>query len=446
MIKQFCPLIVILALLVIFMTSGCSKQNVDQLDLVNSIAQINADFPHPKNWKGKHMNALLSRKSQNESRMSLDGDKSSAADAHASCTQCHKNIKGKPLNVSCATACHTPSSNGNPSHLPKPNDSKCLPCHDKVVQNEFDHYPSGVGLCETCHTVDTAHLAGEKGAVTTNKKADNCYRCHFRQDTGPVLHGALKDDESCISCHNPHGSQTRHFLKEESVGALCNTCHTTATETGSKHAPAVQGKACLNCHNPHSSQHKKLLLQPSRDLCLSCHDRPIKGTLNGERMIPNIKAKVEAASQHTGAQGNCTDCHDAHASDYSRLLIDNYSGNIYNAYPQAINPYAICFSCHDDSMLKQTGYEDSTNFRDTAKGMNYHWFHVVNGAENTDNKGSTRGRACKICHDPHGSNQPFNINSTWMMGQRPIRLEYTLLSNGGQCAKTCHVSPRTYQR
>ena len=60
------------------------------------------------------------------------------------------------------------------------------------------------------------------------------------------------------------------------------------------------------------------------------------------------------------------------------------SGNIYNAYPQAINPYAICFSCHDDSMLKQTGYEDSTNFRDTAKGVNDHWFHVVDAVEVLD--------------------------------------------------------------
>ncbi|MBI2520021.1 MAG: hypothetical protein HYV97_06380 [Bdellovibrio sp.] len=443
MIKLLCSSIIPFVL-VISMTSSCSKQNLDQLDLENSIAQINAEFPHPKNWKGKHMSALITRKSSNKSMAVTD--KSSAANGHATCIQCHKNIKGKPLNVSCATACHTPSSNGNPSHLPKLNDSKCLPCHDKVIQNKFDHYPSGAGLCETCHTVDTAHLAGEKGTVTSNKKAENCYQCHFRQDSGPILHGALKDDESCISCHNPHGSEIRHFLRKDTISELCSTCHSAypeATKAATKHAPAIEGKACLNCHNPHSGQHKKLLTQPSRELCLSCHDRPIRGKLNDNRLIPDIKAKVEAAYKHSGAQGNCTDCHDAHGSDYSRLLLDNYSTSIYNAYPQATNPYAMCFTCHDDSMLKQTGYEDSTNFRDSAKGLNDHWFHVVDAAGNSD---KNRGRSCKICHDPHGSKQPFNINSTWKMGERDIRIEYTQKENGGQCAKTCHVSPRTYTR
>ncbi|HAZ14232.1 MAG: hypothetical protein A2X86_10095 [Bdellovibrionales bacterium GWA2_49_15] len=439
MIKLICSSIVPF-LLVMLGLSGCSKQNIDQLDLENGLSAINAEFPHPKNWKGKHMSAILTRKSHNKLAMALD--KSSSAGSHESCIQCHKSLKGKPLNVSCATACHTRGPGGNPSHLPKPGDSKCLPCHDKLVQNKFDHYPSGVGLCETCHTADTAHLAGEAGTVTTNKKAENCYQCHFRQDTGAVLHGALKDDESCISCHNPHGSKNRYFLQEETTQALCNTCHSVATETVSKHAPAVQGKACLNCHNPHSAPNKKLLLKPSRELCLSCHDRPIRGTLNGNRMIPDIKAKVESASQHTGAQGACTDCHDAHASDYSRLLIDNYSTSIYNTYPQTTNPYAVCFSCHSDSMLKQTGFEGDTNFRDTAKGVNVHWFHVVDAAGNTD---KTRGRSCKICHDPHGSPQAFNINSTWRMGERDIRIEYTQLSDGGQCAKTCHTA-RIYKR
>ncbi len=424
-------------------TGGCTKQNLDQLDLEHNVEAVNAFFPHPKNWKGQHMTFVVSR--TDAAKFSAQANDARQDSFAAACDQCHaktSNIKGKPRNVGCATACHTKTTNGEPIHFPKLDDNKCVACHSNVIDNKYSHYPAGIGSCETCHTADADHLAGRTGKVTTNKKVTNCYKCHSRMDDGPVLHGALKDDEACISCHNPHGSNSRYFIKEEKVSALCNTCHSVGTESGSKHAPAVQGRECLNCHNPHSSQNKKLLLKPQHDLCLSCHDRPIQGSLNGARTIPNIKAKIEAAYPHKGALGDCTDCHDPHASDNKRLLLENYSLTNYNTYPQPTNPYAACFTCHSDSMLNETDYADSTNFRDTAKGMNYHWYHVVDAAGNTD---KTRGRSCKICHDPHGSEQPFHINPTWRMNEGNIHIEYTLLTNGGQCAKTCHTT-HTYQR
>ena len=438
MIKLRFSLIVTSLLLTVLMVSGCNKQNLDEVDLANAtrISQLSSGmFPHPTDWKNSHFSALIGA----QTVAGVTGP-----DSHAACAQCHQNKKGIPLNVGCAASCHDSTVNGKAKNLPMPTNSKCVACHADHVQKDFDHYPSGVGRCEVCHTADDAHLSSGAGTVTSDKSSESCYRCHSRMDTGAFVHSALKDnDESCVSCHNPHGSKTKFFLREETVSGLCSTCHDGLTsKSGSKHAAAIDDPACLNCHNPHSSQYAKQLKAPSRQLCLSCHDREIKGTLNGVRTIPNIKAKVEAASQHTGAQGECTACHTPHSSKFERLLKKNFSTTVYNSYPQAVNPYDLCFKCHDSAMLNPTGFEDSTNFRDTAKGKNEHWFHVVDAAGVED---KAKGKSCKICHDPHGAAQPFNINSSWNMNGQSIGIKFTPADNGGQCNKTCHTT-RTYVR
>ncbi|MFC2075412.1 cytochrome c3 family protein, partial [Bdellovibrionota bacterium] len=79
-------------------------------------------------------------------------------------------------------------------------------CHEEYYESEniFQHYPSGVGLCNLCHNAHRQHLEeGDPDSVTTDKSAESCYRCHNRKDLKTPVHAVLEQDEnSCIRCHN----------------------------------------------------------------------------------------------------------------------------------------------------------------------------------------------------------------------------------------------------
>jgi predicted CXXCH cytochrome family protein len=404
---------------------SCSKQN-DALGLTvkdNSGYQENqATYPHPVAWKNQHMDFMSKNK------------------AEASCVQCHSKTLGAPLKVSCAMQCHHSDSEAlPPKQTPIPVVNKCTTCHAAVTENKFAHYPANAGLCTTCHTVSDKHLNGQKDPVQTKTTAENCYTCHNRKDSETNIHPALQDDNSCITCHNPHGGKQRFFIqdfekKDISIQGLCTQCHGPDVEMANKHGAVVNERSCLNCHNPHSSKNAKLLKLPTKDLCLSCHDKPIQATLSDSRIIPNIKEKVESSKKN---MGSCTDCHSAHGSPFKRILIDNFSLENYNEYPakaKAPNPYALCAQCHDVDSILNKDDTATTGFRSATK--NLHWKHVVE---------ETPGKSCRICHDPHGTKQEFFIKDSWKMNGHDINIKYTKTEKGGNCTFTCH-DLRSYDR
>lgn len=410
--------------IITLLTVSCSKQN-DALVLrtTGGFQEDMAVYPHPVAWGNKHMGYMADNK------------------VESSCLQCHQSQLGKPLVVSCATQCHRSESENIPAkEAPTPVANKCTTCHADVTKNKYGHYPVNAGVCTTCHTVSDKHLAGEKDSATIKDTANDCYRCHTRKDTEANVHTALTSETSCVTCHDPHGGNQRFFLrdfsknKDVTVKALCTQCHSfDIGENTVKHGAVEDPRSCLNCHNPHSSKNSKQLKQPVKEMCLSCHDRPIQATLSDSRIIPNIKAKVDSAKK---TMGSCTDCHNAHGTNFNRILVENYSISNYNEYPpaeNAPNPYALCIRCHSDGLLNKDEVE-STNFRTPVK--NLHWKHVVE---------EKPGKSCKICHDPHGSKQDAFINETWSMNGEPIMIKYTKTETGGNCTFTCH-DLRTYDR
>jgi predicted CXXCH cytochrome family protein len=103
----------------------------------------------------------------------------------------------------------------------------------------------------------------------------------------------------CDACHDARAANGLVAPRDR----LCFECHDPVPERAFVHGPLVAG-GCLLCHDPHSSPYPRLLLDAAAGSCLDCHERgdlvPVPG--------------------HEAERGDCTGCHDAHASDRRFLL------------------------------------------------------------------------------------------------------------------------------
>ncbi len=430
--------------------SSCSKNRPGD---VASTAKSNFLYPHPEDWHARHVESY-----SNTSSASV----ASADKATRSCSGCHDSrAKARALSqsVSCGMRCHGEKPSMDPGHetgtapptRPVRN-NECASCHGGMAAGKtYAHYPFAAGICGTCHEAQPAHLGGtDHKAVSTVPVPESCYRCHFRKDSMPEKHAALGTEKSCLLCHDPHGSENRKFLVQP-VKQLCLSCHDGVKHEGkSIHGIINDQASCVNCHNPHSAGHKPLLRKQRRELCLSCHDKEIQTSGSSPRTIPSIKKKIEDTYVHYPAAGKTciSACHSPHAAGFDRLLLDAFPVSNYNRYVEEPNTYALCFGCHDVSMLNATGSAGDTNFRnDTMKdgvvqSKNLHWFHVVDAAGSGNKE---MGRNCVVCHDPHGAPQEHNIRSSWKMGHSNVNLKYVPNPKGGQCMRSCHES-KTYER
>ena len=102
----------------------------------------------------------------------------------------------------------------------------------------------------------------------------------------------------------------------------CLDCHDLEAELAAAvaHAPAREGD-CTACHNPHASRFAGLLQARPGPLCISCH-----GELEAELALAEVHAPV--------AEGRCADCHEPHGGGHDKLLV--------------AERVELCISCHED--------------------------------------------------------------------------------------------------
>jgi predicted CXXCH cytochrome family protein len=117
----------------------------------------------------------------------------------------------------------------------------------------------------------------------------------------------------------PASAQEKFKLKPGAKGKVCLSCHVTFEEKLKSpfvHTPVKAGE-CSGCHNPHASSNGKLLVDNPSRICSRCH-----------AVIPEKAASVHSAI----GKGQCTICHDPHSSNNKFVLLK--SGN------------KLCFTCH----------------------------------------------------------------------------------------------------
>ena len=262
---------------------------------------------------------------------------------------------------------------------------------------------------------------------STNTK---CSECHNNLDKSIKHAPAL--DEGCINCHqqdsskHPNTNHKNNFSLVSKKPDLCLTCHDEIGKSISTlpvvHKAVRIDNSCTNCHSPHSSNEAKLLKVKEKELCLGCHNKSISSV---DRNIANIKQTLQNSKTiHTPVEEGCTVCHNPHASSSKNLLNKNFPETQYANVSK--ETFAYCFSCHDKSMLEDISTTTTTNFRNGNK--NLHNVHV-NGK---------KGRNCNICHNVHGSNNEHLINTKVSFGNWEMKLNYIPQTNGGSCLPACH--------
>lgn len=207
----------------------------------------------------------------------------------------------------------------HPVPLDKNVDSaKCLECHEDKSKGKAVHTAVATG-CLSCHEVRVNRDVTRVKLITaTSLKL--CLQCHADKNAAEIkghVHSPAVHD--CLTCHNPHTSDSKNQLVKATSGAsksenLCLTCHNKGVqvpEKGSRHAALDAG--CDTCHVTHktgegtSPELYYHLTKAAPALCLDCHDAKDEGLKKAHRNQP-----FETT--------NCITCHDPHQSASPKLL------------------------------------------------------------------------------------------------------------------------------
>jgi predicted CXXCH cytochrome family protein len=364
-----------------------------------------------------------------------------ARQGQALCGLCHQldlqDVVHAPVVEGDCTGCHDPHrSDIDPLLSKSPTGGLCADCHeeDPMLHAEFLHGPVEAGLCVLCHE---AHSSSNVHLVREGS-GNLCMFCHgdeiAQMQEMRHIHEPVTAD-SCLACHDPHGGDSAALTHEASPG-LCFTCHddlkTRVTTATAVHDVDEQGLDCSKCHDAHASPMASLLREGELDLCLSCHEEEV-ASADGD-LIPGVANLIRTSNFLHGPvrNGNCTECHDAHASENFRLLVHDYPPEFYAPYEP--ERYALCFECHAEGSMVEETTASLTNFRDGNK--NLHYVHVVR---------EERGRTCRACHEVHASNLPFHMSDSVPYGGWELPINYEQIRTGGRCSPGCH-EPKEYHR
>ena len=174
-----------------------------------------------------------------------------------------------------------------------------------------------------------------------------------------------------LSFWNPTSSFAKVNLKS-SEPELCYSCHKSLRkelEATSVHSPFNKGN-CTACHNVHASKHRGLVRDDINELCYTCHQE--------------LRERIMSTKMHGAIRdGKCTDCHNAHSSQNKYLLV--------NAEKD------ICFNCHKDlrTEMGKLTIHPPFNKGDCSACHNAHAAKEYNLLNAPSNK------VCQRCHPPN---------------------------------------------
>ena len=206
----------------------------------------------------------------------------------------------------------------------------------------------------------------------------------------------------------------RYRLKPGAKGRLCLGCHTTFGDVLKQpfvHTPVKNGE-CSDCHDPHASDHGKLLAEEPSRICLSCH-------------ADVVPAKAKSAHGNV-LEGNCTKCHDPHGSPNKGNLLKGGNDLCFGCHAELAKAIAeakfrhppvskSCLTCHSP----HAGETTKALLSKEAPGLCVACHKPDQPAFQRAHLNYPVARGdCGSCHDPHGSSQPSIL---WANVHAPVR-------------------------
>lgn len=205
-------------------------------------------------------------------RLTLHG-KSGIEDAAGAvgCEACHgagaDHVKGKGKTVGML----------NPADMkPLEVTELCIKCHDGSEHAFWQggaHDGRGMS-CLTCHLIHPEKGTVNEHLLIKSNTFETCTSCHLQKKATLVrsAHMPIREGQmTCTSCHSAHGSAGPTQLRQLSVNENCYSCHAEKRSPVLwEHAPVKE--SCLTCHDPHGTMHTNLLRMRPPRLCQQCHD------------------------------------------------------------------------------------------------------------------------------------------------------------------------------
>lgn len=376
---------------------------------------------HPDKKEGKAVHTAVGMGCENCHQATSEKDKEKTsitliAEGGGLCAMCHKASRGPvqhgPYKAGQCLVCHEPHASNFPKQTRAETNTLCMSCHGS---NRPD-----VKVNADAKTVSL--LGGRTFDLASYEKAPKIGAEHSDKSAAPtVSHPVTGKDPrkpdaelSCISCHDPHGSQAGKLLRNPTESRnqaenLCLSCHRDiASQIQKKVQHAAVDMGCGTCHSPHkgepadSPQGTFHLTSAQPDLCLACHD-----------------AKDSAIQKaHLGqpfATSRCSECHNPHGSDRPKL-VNNFAHQPFadkqcdacHSAPQGgkveVNEggrRALCYMCHEDIKTQIEGAK-------VAHGL------------------FQKQDSCTACHSPHAAAYPHQLRRATVA-----------------LCETCHVERRT---
>ncbi len=212
---------------------------------------------------------------------------------------------------------------------------QCLICHVEMIPKLYQpvvHNPFLKKRCLDCHLDHAQRVYRE--TIRTYKEARG--KVGLRTVCGKWF--GIKPESPCgkmIGIAPKKITKEKEVLKKkvtkryESIGPaglimplkpLCFSCHPELAPRDKmhyRHYPFHKGQ-CTSCHNPHASDYLSLLATDEKYLCVSCHP------MRSEFALPVMHPPFDERA--------CLSCHQPHASEYIGILADSQK--------------VVCLACH----------------------------------------------------------------------------------------------------
>jgi predicted CXXCH cytochrome family protein len=266
------------------------------------------------------------------------------------CNECHnkkpvltRKYAHQPVARGECLACHRPHGSKAKKLLDVSGSKLCLQqCHEKMRPVTAEGKDRKIHLaaedCTRCHRSHDSNYP----ALLTKPPVEMCLDgCHKEVkealESSAFKHEAMTKGLGCIDCHRAHDAKFSGLLRKPAA-ELCLSCHdklqAQIASAKFKHRP-VSDNSCRSCHLPHGSKYDKLLVAdyPSSALsaydpanfafCFSCHEERIVRERYEDKQTDFRNGRLNLHYLHVNNENGgstCSACHGTHAGSQPKLI------------------------------------------------------------------------------------------------------------------------------